>query len=126
MSPTPRQDPVTVLLVDDESLVRMFAADVLEDAGFEVIEAGNAELAIQVLESRSDIRVLVTDIEMPGALDGIQLARYVQERWPDIRVLLTSGGKHLRSDDIADAGPFLTKPYAPNQVIREVRQLVDG
>jgi CheY-like chemotaxis protein len=113
-----------VLLVEDEPLVRMLGADVLEEAGFEVVEAFNGDEALVVLEARPDIRVLFTDVNMPGSLDGLDLARLVHERRPDIKLLIASGQVRLSQDEIPDAGRFLPKPYAPDAVIREVRGLI--
>jgi CheY-like chemotaxis protein len=115
---------VVVLLVEDEPLVRMFGADVLEEAGFEVIEAFNGDEALRVLEARPDVGVLFTDVNMPGSLDGLDLARLVHERRPDIKLLIASGQVRLSEEQIPDAGRFLAKPYAPETIVREVRALV--
>ena len=75
-------DPPVVLLVEDELLVRMTAADELEEAGFQVLEAANADVALTVLEARSDeVHVLFTDVHMPGSIDGMELAEQVHARW---------------------------------------------
>jgi CheY-like chemotaxis protein len=87
----PASRPTVVLLVEDEPLVRMLGVDVLEDAGFTVVEAANASEALRALETRTDVRVLFTDVNMPGELDGLELARVVHQRWPDIRLLIASG-----------------------------------
>jgi CheY-like chemotaxis protein len=113
-----------VLLVEDEPLVRMFGADVLEEAGFEVLEAVDGDAALAVLEARPDINVLFTDVNMPGSLDGLDLARLVHARRPDIKLLIASGQVRLGADDIPDAGRFLPKPYAPDAILREIRGLV--
>ena len=113
-----------VLLVEDEPLVRMFSADVLEEAGFEVIEAFNGDEALNVLDARHDIEVLFTDVNMPGSLDGLNLARVVHERRPSIKLLIASGQVRLSDDQIPDAGRFLAKPYAPEAIVREVRELI--
>jgi CheY-like chemotaxis protein len=80
-----------VLIVEDEPLVRMGAVNLIEDAGFEVIEAASADEAIRILECRSDVRVVFTDIHMPGSMDGLKLAHAVRNRWPPIKIILTSG-----------------------------------
>jgi two-component system, response regulator PdtaR len=118
------QERPVVLLVEDEPLVRMLGADVLEEAGFEVVEAFNGDEALTVLEARADIRVLFTDVNMPGSLDGLDLARLVHERRPEIKLLIASGQVRLGEDDIPDHGRFLAKPYGPEAIIREVRALV--
>jgi CheY-like chemotaxis protein len=120
----PSQERPVVLLVEDEPLVRMLGADVLEEAGFEVVEAFNGDEALTVLEARADIRVLFTDVKMPGSLDGLDLARLVHERRPEIKLLIASGHVRLRDEEIPDAGRFLPKPYGPEAIVREVRALV--
>ena len=90
MSIEPIQVP-NVLIVEDEMILRMRAVDIVEDAGFCPIEAINADEAISVLESRSDISLLLTDIQMPGTIDGLKLAHAVHERWPSIKIILVSG-----------------------------------
>src|SRR3954469_21852148 len=100
-----------VLVVEDEALVRMMAVDMLEEAGFTVLEAGTADAAWSLLESRSDIGVLFTDVEMPGSMNGYVLASRVAERWPDIRLVITSGRSYPGHGDVPDDGQFLGKPY---------------
>jgi len=117
-------DRPVVLIVEDEPLVRMLGADVLEDAGFEVVEAFNGDEALQVLDARPDIKVLFTDVNMPGSLDGLELARVVHERRPDIKLLIASGQVRLSEDQIPDQGRFLTKPYGPEAIVRHVRELM--
>jgi CheY-like chemotaxis protein len=83
--------PSVVLVVEDELMLRMRAVDIVEDAGFVPLEALNADEAIQILESRDDIAVLFTDIQMPGSMDGLRLAHLVHSRWPHIKIILVSG-----------------------------------
>src|SRR4029077_16171144 len=90
MSTDPTQVP-NVLVVEDEMILRMRAVDIVEDAGFCPVEAINADEAIAILESRSDISLLFTDIQMPGSMDGLKLAHAVHERWPSIKIILVSG-----------------------------------
>ena len=80
-----------VLIVEDEMILRMRAIDIVEDAGFNPVEAVNADQAISILESRSDISLLFTDIQMPGSIDGLKLAHAVHDRWPSIKIILVSG-----------------------------------
>src|ERR1700757_5128584 len=80
-----------VLVVEDEMVLRMRAVDIVEDAGFRSVEAVNADEAISILESRSDISLLFTDIQMPGSMDGLKLAHAVHDRWPSIKIILVSG-----------------------------------
>ena len=85
----------TVLIVDDEALLRMYAAAVLDDAGYDSVQASNAGDAISVLESRTDIDIVFTDIEMPGGIDGHKLAQVIRDRWPPVKLILTSGKHRL-------------------------------
>lgn len=117
------QSEFTVLVVEDEPLVRMLGVDILEEAGFSVVEAGNAAEALETLEGDNDVRVLFTDVNMPGELDGLELARVVHERWPEIRVLIASGQVRPCSDEIPGCGRFLPKPYKAGAVIREIREM---
>lgn len=81
----------SVLIVEDEPLLRLMAIDVVEDAGFDAVEASDADEAIRILESRTDITIVFTDIDMPGSMDGLRLAAAVRDRWPPIRIIVTSG-----------------------------------
>ena len=113
-----------VLIVEDEFLLRMDAVNMIAAAGFEVVEAGNADQAIEVLESRRDITVVFTDIQMPGSMDGLKLARAVRGRWPPIRIVATSGRLDVSETDLPEGGRFLPKPYNPMQVEGVLRELI--
>ena len=113
-----------VLVVEDEMLLRMRAVDIVEDAGFLPVEAVNADEAISILESRSDISLLFTDIQMPGSIDGLKLAHAVHDRWPAIKIILVSG--HLTPTDAerpADSR-FFGKPLGVEQMIGELQAMV--
>ena len=113
-----------ILVVEDEALIRSCAADILEQHGDEVVEAATAADALEMLEARPEVRVLFTDINMPGKLDGMDLARLVHEHWPNIRLVITSGGREPTKAEIPDDGRFIAKPYRPKQVTDEIdRQL---
>lgn len=119
-----QKQPV-VLLVEDEPLVRMTAADELEEAGFRVLEAANADIALSMLEARfSDIRVLFTDVNMPGSMDGLALAEQVHERWPHILLVISSGYAQPRSDEIPDRGRFIPKPYRADNVVQQIHDML--
>jgi CheY-like chemotaxis protein len=105
-----------VLIVEDEFLLRMNAVDMIAAAGFEVVEAENADQAIEILEARPDITVVFTDIQMPGSMDGLKLARAVRGRWPPIKIVATSGHVNVAETDLPDGGRFLPKPYSPDQL----------
>jgi two-component system, response regulator PdtaR len=109
-----------VLVAEDEELLRVYAADLLAEAGYKVIEAANAEAALAVMADEPDIRVLFTDIQMPGKLNGIELARKVHEQWPQVLLLIASGGRQPAKAEIADHGHFIAKPYCPSDVLNEI------
>jgi CheY-like chemotaxis protein len=112
-----------VLIVEDEFLLRMDAVDMIAGAGFEVLEAANADQAIDILESRRDITVVFTDIQMPGSMDGLKLARAVRGRWPPIKIIATSGHLDVQETDLPEGGRFLPKPYSVVQVTGMLREL---
>src|SRR5579863_4957196 len=95
MTHRPSFEPIAVLVVEDDAMIRMIAAEFLEDEGFVVVEAGDAEEAIRKLEGDPTIAAVFTDINMPGAMDGLDLAHFVRDRRPSIKVLLTSGRSQL-------------------------------
>src|SRR6266481_1253719 len=97
--------PTTILVVEDEMLLRMRAVDMVEDAGYISVEAVDAEAALAILESSLDIGLLFTDIQMPGKMDGLQLAHAVHERWPAIKIILVSGQLRLSESDIPPRSP---------------------
>ena len=115
-----------VLIVEDELLLRMDAVDMIGAAGFEVLEAGNADEAIEILQVRPDITVVFTDIQMPGSMDGLKLARAVRGRWPPIKIVATSGRVHIAEADLPEGGRFLSKPYSSGQVAGVLREVTGG
>jgi CheY-like chemotaxis protein len=112
-----------VLVVEDEPLLRMMAVDMVEEAGFEAVEAADATQAVAILESRLDIRIVFTDIDMPRGMDGIKLAACIRDRWPPIEIILTSG--HVRASDIdlPARALFFSKPYRVDQVVAAMERL---
>jgi len=114
---------MVVLVVEDQTLVRMFMADFLDEAGFKVFEAVNADEALTVLQARPDVQAVVTDVEMPGSMNGLELARTVQERWPGVGVIVTSGRQRPGPDDLSDQAAFLAKPFLPETIINVIRQM---
>jgi CheY-like chemotaxis protein len=113
-----------VLVVDDEPFVRMLGADLLESAGFQVIEACTADEALDVLAMRSDIRVVFTDVDMPGSMDGLDLAWRIHDRWPDIGVVLTSGRCFIEADAMPREDVFVSKPYAGPVLLQQVEAVM--
>jgi CheY-like chemotaxis protein len=112
-----------ILVVEDEALIRMHSADMIRDFGFEVIEAMNADEAVSLLESVSDIKVVFTDIQMPGSMDGLLLAAVVRDRWPPVALLITSGKVRPPTDDMPPGARFISKPYSPWQLKEQIHSL---
>jgi two-component sensor histidine kinase/CheY-like chemotaxis protein len=124
MSSGPTAPATNVLVVEDEMVLRMRAVEIVEDAGFTAVEAVNAAEALSILESRSDISLLFSDIQMPGTMDGLKLAHAVHDRWPSIKIILVSG--KIESSDIdkpADSR-FFRKPLEVDRIIAELQQMV--
>ncbi|ABD86791.1 response regulator [Rhodopseudomonas palustris] len=113
-----------VLVVEDELLLRAAAVDFIEAAGFSVLEAASADEAIEILEARDDIRVVFTDIQMPGSMDGLKLAQAVRGRWPPIEIIATSGHVSVGPDDLPARGRFVRKPYSPAQIASMISELI--
>ncbi len=114
----------TVLIVEDEPLVRMHGCDMLESAGYDVLEAETADEALSLLERHNRVRLLFSDIDMPGSMDGLELARRVHHRWPTIGLLVTSGHHRPAPYMIPDHGRFIAKPWKENSVLAEVRAIL--
>ncbi len=121
----PTETP-TVLVVEDEVLIREDAIDVLEREGFLTLRAGTVSEALALLERRADIRAVFTDIQMPGDADGVDLARLVAEHWPDVVVLVTSGRSYGAPSDLPAASRFIPKPYMPRTVARILWEMIDA
>jgi CheY-like chemotaxis protein len=113
-----------VLVVEDEMILRMRAVDIVEDAGFCPVEAVNADEAMSILESRSDISLLFTDIQMPGSIDGLKLAHAVHERWPSIKIILVSGQVKPSDAETPEDSRFFGKPPSVEQMITELQAMV--
>ena len=113
-----------VLVVEDDPLLRMIAVEVVEEAGFMAIEAWDADEAVILLESRTDIILLFTDIDMPGSMDGLKLAHAVRDRWPPIKILVVSGKQRLQSSDLPSNSCFVGKPYQVSALVEELRSML--
>jgi two-component sensor histidine kinase/CheY-like chemotaxis protein len=116
--------PPKVLVVEDEMMLRMRAVDIVEDAGFTAIEAVNADEALAILESRSDIELLFTDIQMPGSMDGLKLAHAVHERWPSIKIILVSGKLTPTDAEKPILSRFFGKPLDVKHMIAEMQEMI--
>jgi CheY-like chemotaxis protein len=124
MQAKPAKRRHVVLIVEDEPLVRLTGADLLAEAGFEVFEAGNADEALRILEATQEVRVVFSDVEMPGSLDGVGLARHICQRWSSIGIVLTSGHR-IREETIPRDGKFLPKPYDGRALVRQIEEIVN-
>ena len=110
-----------ILTVEDEVLISEYLNKVLGDSGYEVITAGNADEAIAILEARNDIRIMITDIDMPGSMDGLRLAAAVRRKWPSIKIIIATGKGRPRDDQMPEHSKFLAKPYSSARVLAAVR-----
>jgi two-component system, response regulator PdtaR len=124
MQAKPAKPRCVVLIVEDEPFVRLTGADILTEAGFEVLEAGNADEALRILEATPEVRVVFSDVEMPGSLDGLGLARHICQRWPSTGIVLTSGYR-IRAEAIPREGRFLPKPYGGPALVRHIEEMMD-
>jgi len=118
-----RNVPV-VLIVEDEILLRLQAREVIEDGGFDVLEAKNADDAISILEQRNDVVLIFTDINMPGSMDGLKLTHFVKDRWPPIKISATSGHAMITADDLPRRQPLCSETVPATEIADAIHQLV--
>ncbi|HYI90418.1 MAG TPA: response regulator [Beijerinckiaceae bacterium] len=120
-----RAETPTVLVVDDEVLVRIVIAEYLRDCGYRVLEAGSANDAIAVLGSKLKVDIVFADLELPGPSSGLELARWIRRRLPDVRVIVTSGisSSAELAGELCEAGPPIAKPYESDAVVQRIRSL---
>ncbi|GLK71385.1 response regulator [Ancylobacter dichloromethanicus] len=116
--------PIAVLVVEDEALIRFDIADYLADSGFEVHEAAGADQALAILEANPAIRLLFTDIDMPGSMDGLKLSAAVRDRWPPVHIIVTSGHRYVDRSELPDGSMFVAKPYTLSDILRSMRTLI--
>jgi two-component system, response regulator PdtaR len=126
MAGSPSKSTPVVLIVEDDTLLRMLAVEVVEEAGFVVLEAADADQAVALLESRPDISLLFTDIDMPGSMDGLKLAHAVRDRWPPIKILLVSGQVRPQTSELPSNSCFVGKPYRAAAMIEQLRSIVSS
>jgi two-component system, response regulator PdtaR len=112
-----------ILVVEDEALIRLAAVGMLEEAGFRMIEAVNGDHALELLIADSDVQLLFTDVNMPGTIDGLALARQVRDRWPHIGIMVVSATQMSKSDQLPPGSRFEQKPYNSDTVVRHAREL---
>ena len=118
------QPAISVLIVEDEALLLFSAGDDLRDLGYTVYEARNADEAIVMLEAHPDITILFTDIDMPGSMDGLKLSAAVRNRWPPVKIIITSGKRRPDDTVMPIGGVFMPKPYMPAEVQKAIRSLM--
>lgn len=115
-----------VLVVEDSHIIRMCAVDLVVAAGFEALEASSADEAIQVLEGRSDIHLVFTDVSMPGSMDGIKLSHYVRKRWPPVKLIVVSGKNIVDEGDLPVGARFFSKPYNDSTIVEAMMGMLSG
>jgi two-component system, response regulator PdtaR len=113
-----------ILTVEDESFLSLYLDEFLQESGYTVIGTGNADRAIEILESRDDIRIVITDINMPGSMDGLRLAAAVNERWPPIRIIITTGFARPAGNKMPPDSVFVPKPYDAKTMTAAVERLL--
>jgi CheY-like chemotaxis protein len=121
-----RREQISVLVVEDEPIIRLGAVMDLEDAGFNVFEAGNPDEAMMVLADHPEIQALFTDVEMPGSMNGLSLAAAVRDRWPPIKIVVTSGRVRKQDTNLPEDALFVPKPYESRQIAATIRNMVAG
>ena len=117
---------IRILVVEDELLIRMALAEHLSDEGFEVFEAANADEAISILETNDAIQVMFTDIDMPGSMDGLKLSAAVRNRWPPVRIVVTSGHRVVTRTDLPEGSLFYPKPYDHAAITTSLRDFLSS
>jgi CheY-like chemotaxis protein len=120
------QDPETILIVENEAIVRMELAAQLTDLGLRVLVASNADEAIALLERHRQIKLLLTDVTMPGSMDGLRLAHHVRGRWPPIKIVVTSGRPGTKLSDLPEGSRFFPKPYDPETLKDALTPFLSG
>ena len=113
-----------VLLVEDDAIIRMGAFEFLSLAGFEAVEASNADEAIRVLEARPDIHLVLTDVEMPGSIDGVKLTHYIRDRWPPVELIVVSGRTIVAETHLPIGARFYAKPYDEISIVEAIHALL--
>jgi len=114
-----------VLIVEDEMMIRLGAIDLVLSAGYEALDARNADEAIRILESRHDIDLVFTDVQMPGTMDGIKLANFIRGRWPPVKLLVASGNAILEESSLPSGSRFFSKPYDDHAITDAMAKLLE-
>ena len=114
-----------ILVAEDEPLIRVGMAVVIEDAGYKVVEAGNTDDALHAIETEGDVALLLTDVDMPGSMDGVGLAHVVRSRWPQIKLIVISGKVGVKPGELPEGARFLSKPYQDPKLLETLRVLTE-
>jgi CheY-like chemotaxis protein len=109
-----------ILVVEDVSIIRMTAVELLGEASFEVLEADSADEAISLLEGRPDIHLVFTDVQMPGTMDGLKLSHYIRQRWPPVKLIVASGQAILDESQLPTGSRFFAKPYDSRDIVQTI------
>jgi CheY-like chemotaxis protein len=112
-----------VLVVEDSAIIRMGAVDLVHSAGYEALEACDADEAIRILESRSDIDLVFTDVQIPGTMDGIKLSHYIRDRWPPVKLIVASGKAILEESSLPEGSRFFLKPYNDHAIADAIARM---
>jgi CheY-like chemotaxis protein len=126
MAQSARLTPATILVVENEAIVRLELVDRLAEMGFVVLVAGDADEAIALLDTHPEIEVMFTDIKMPGSMDGLRLAHHVRGRWPPVRIIVASGRTGTELSELPRDSLFLAKPYAPETLAGALAQVMSS
>lgn len=121
-----RNGIAVVLVVEDSMLIRMGALDLVRSAGYEALEAADADAAIRIMESRDDIDLVFTDVQMPGTMDGVKLAHYIRDRWPPVKLIVASGATILEESSLPIGSSFFSKPYDDTLILDAMAQLISS
>ena len=113
----------TILIVEDEAIVRFELVDLFEEEGYRVYAAASADEAIALLDKHGEVRVVLTDIEMPGSMDGLKLAHYIRNRFPPTLLLVASGRVSVPRDEMPTHSAYLAKPFDPTKVLRTIAEM---
>ena len=113
-----------ILVVEDNAIIRMGAMDLVLSAGYEALQASDADAAIAILESRDDIDLVFTDVQMPGTMDGIKLAHYIRDRWPPLKLIVASGAAILEESSLPGGSSYFSKPYDDGLIVDAMARML--
>jgi CheY-like chemotaxis protein len=113
-----------ILVVEDQAIIRMGAVALVVEAGYDALEAEDADEAIRILEARTDIRLVFTDVDMPGTMDGMKLTHYIRKRWPPVKLLVASGMMILKESEFPEGAKFFPKPYSERNIVEAITALL--